>query len=345
MRSTFCLILTIALFTGCSQMRFFGIETFNPAEVTYPVEVKKVLIVNNAVPQPPDSGYKYFLMGEKQDTCRAQADSALFDACRSLGQAIVETDFFQDVLLFHENTRYDDSFLLDTKLSQEDVISLCEETGADAVISFDRLLFEMDKYITQSNDGYFLGLINLKAKGIVRSYLPSRENPQASILVEDSLFWAEEAPNQTILNAILPLPDDALRTAGDYIGGKVFTMFVPHWNRETRWYYTSNGARWKEASAFAANGKWENALEKWTYIHERSSGWKNKAKTAANIALVHELSGDMEKAIEWADKASTLFKNNTPEDDKLRQYQEAYNAKIIERVRNDKKLNLQFGKD
>lgn len=345
MRSTFCLILLAGLLSGCSQMRFLGIETYKPAAVSYPAEVHKVLVVNNAVPQPSDSGYEYFLGGVRQDTCRANADSALFDACRALGKAIVETDFFQDVLLYHENTREDDSFLSDTKLTQEQVASLCEETDADAVISLDRLLFDMKKQVVAFAGGYLYGQVDVRMSGTVRSYLPARETPQATVLVEDSLFWQQDAPALDLLDQVLPGPDDALREAGNYIGGKVYSMFVPHWDRETRWYYTGTGTRWQEATAFAAKEKWEDAREKWNTIYERSSGWKTKAKTAANIALYYEMSGDMDKALEWAGKSLDLFKKNTKENDKLTQYQEAYKEKILERIQDNKKLNLQLGED
>ena len=51
------------LLSACSTINYVGIETYNPAEVTFPENVAKVLIVNNAVPQPEDAGYT--LCGEK----------------------------------------------------------------------------------------------------------------------------------------------------------------------------------------------------------------------------------------------------------------------------------------
>ena len=51
------------LLSACSTINYVGIETYNPAEVTFPENVAKVLIVNNAVPQPEDAGYEYTLQG------------------------------------------------------------------------------------------------------------------------------------------------------------------------------------------------------------------------------------------------------------------------------------------
>lgn len=92
MRTTLYLLMA-CLFSACSTIEYIGIETYNPAEITFPKNVDKVLIVNNAVPQPDDVGYTYNLYGTVQDTARAHADSALYDACHSLGKSIVDVSF------------------------------------------------------------------------------------------------------------------------------------------------------------------------------------------------------------------------------------------------------------
>ncbi|MDR0748690.1 MAG: tetratricopeptide repeat protein [Tannerellaceae bacterium] len=341
MRSTICLFI-LCLFTACAQMRFVGIETFNPAEITYPGHVRNVLIVNNAAPQRPDSGYEYKINGVLQDTCKAYADSALFDACRALGEAIVETGFFDDVLLFEENTRKDKSGLLDVKLTREEVQALCEETGADAVISIDRLLFKMKKEVSVFPEGYVYGTIDMEMTGIVRSYLPFKETPHATVLIADSLFWGEEAFDIKILNQLLPLPDNALRIAGAYIGNKTHPVFVPHWDRESRWFFTGAGAHWKKASVYAAKNKWGEALEEWRYIYNNSSNWKNKAKSASNTALAYELTGDLDKALLLATEACELYEKNAGESNPYTYYQYLYKETLTKRIESEKKLTLQI---
>ena len=197
------------LLSACSTINYVGIETYNPAEVTFPENVAKVLIVNNAVPQPEDAGYEYTLQGEKQDTCKAKADSALFDACRTLGEAIVEASYFNDVLLYHDGVRKDNQAFLDTKLTQGQVASLCDETGADAVISIDRLLFDMKKSVGTLGEGYVMGMIDVQMAGVIRSYVPDREAPLATVHMKDSIYWAESADYMPILDKVLPSPENA----------------------------------------------------------------------------------------------------------------------------------------
>lgn len=333
----------LCLLAACSSVRYLEIETCNPSEITYPGIVRRVLIVNNALPQPPDSGYEFTCLGVAQDTCRANADSALQDACRALGSAIAGSGFFEDVLLFQETTRKEGAFYADIKLTQEEVQSLCEETGADAVISFDRLLFAMKKEVNAFMGGYVRGTIRVDILGIARSYLPGEKNPGITALVSDSVFWSEEAFSPEELSLLLPAPDEALRIAGNYAGSNLYSVFVPHWNSEIRWYFTGPGARWKEASACAVSEKWEKASERWQYIYDNSSRWSDKAKSASNLALACEINSRMEKALEWAEKSYNLFKTHKGKDDLHTSSQQLYTEILRKRILNDRKLNLQFG--
>lgn len=342
MRSTFCLLALIG-FTSCATINYLDIETYNPAEITFPVGVDNILIVNNAVPQPEWSGYTFKLLGVEQDTCRAKADSALVYACRMLGRAILEENYFRDVLLYNKPIRTDNEFLVDRKLSSEQVDALCRETGADAVITLDKLLFSMNKEVFSHSSDFIEGDIRVDVSGIVRAYLPNRISPLATIQTSDSLFWSESVPHVSALAFVLPQPDEALMIAGAYIGGKVYPNFVPYWDNETRWYYTAVSAAWKEATAYARAGKWEDAAQRWELIYNKSQKWETKAKAASNIALAYEMTGKFREAESWVGKASALWDKNAPEDDRDRKMTALYAKALTERIRANIKLDQQIG--
>jgi hypothetical protein len=300
-------------------------------------------MVNNAVPQPPDTKYEVVLFGVEQDTCRAAADSALFDACRFLGEAILEEDYFDDVLLYGKPVRTDHSFLADTRLTAGQVSGLCEETGAGAVISFDRLLFDMKKNVTALSGGGVAGSIQVKIHGVIRTYLPQREQALATVVVTDSIRWEEAAFDTTMLNSILPSPENALRIAGRYIGLSAYYNFVPHWKSDSRWYYTGMGSKWKEASACASAEKWDLAAEKWQSIYESSANKTAKAKAASNIALCTEIKGDFQDACEWALRSRGLFEESTGAESEETQRLVLYAKVLQKRIQLDRKLNIQFG--
>ncbi|WP_289005469.1 DUF6340 family protein [uncultured Parabacteroides sp.] len=338
-----CCLLSVCFLASCSSVNYVGIETYNPAEITFPGNVGKILVVNNAVHQPDDVGCEFTLFGDKVDTCRVKADSALFYACSGLGKAMADISFFNDVLLYHDAVRKDDVYYEDKKLTQDQVQDLCDETGTDAVVSIDRLLFESKKNIMAYAEGYVGGEIQVKISGVVRGYLPGRPNPLATVYVTDSVFFNEEAPNLILLDKFLPSSENALRASAEYIGMKTSPNFVPHWNNETRWFYTGMGTKWKEASAYAQSEKWDKAVEYWEHLYEKSGGWKAKAKAASNIALGYEMKTKLDEAYEWANKSAELFKKGEGEDGKNTKLLALYVEVLRNRVRSDKKLNMQFG--
>ena len=82
------------MLSACSTINYVGIETYNPAEVTFPENVAKVLIVNNAVPQPEDAGYEYTFAGESRILAKRKRIVRCLTLCRTLGEAIVEASLF-----------------------------------------------------------------------------------------------------------------------------------------------------------------------------------------------------------------------------------------------------------
>lgn len=334
--------LAAVLFTACNTINYIGIETYNPAEVTFPKSVGKVLIVNNAVPQPEGDNYKHIIKGEEKEGAKAKADSALFDACRVLGGAIANSSYFNDVLLYHNPTREDKSAYEDKRLTVDQVNTLCDENYVDAIISIDRLLFNMKREVSSFAESFYIGTIDVKMSGVIRCYIPNRKSPLTTIQVNDSIQWAESAEYVNILDKILPTPDNALRGAAEYFGAKAYSNFVPHWENETRWYFGGAGARWKEASAFANNEKWDEAGAKWKMIYDSSSSWKSRAKAASNLALCHEMKGELREAYEWAHKSYEMFKGKSGENDNTANLLELYVKALAERINSDKKLNSQF---
>ena len=292
--------------TACGGMNYVGIETCNPGEITFPKAVKKVLMVNNAVAQSEKEGYTYTLLGVKQDTAKARADSALFDVCSACGRGILNASYFDDVLLLHDFLQEGGSqfaHLRDERLNESQVAALCEANGTDAVISLDKMLFKMDRQVTNIGAGFVSGTIKVEMKGIMRAYLPGRGKALATVLLEDSVEIQQSAESIKILDDYLPSPENALRLAGDYLGGKVASYFVPNWNKDG----------------------------------------KTKAKLASNMALASEMDNRLDKAYEWAQIAYDSFCETEGNDSKDALLLKAYTEVLKGRIQSDKKLNAQIG--
>ena len=342
-KSSIFLVIGTLLLTACGGINYIGIETCNPGEVTFPNDVKKIMMVNNALPQSDDSGYAYTLLGIAQDTARAKVDSALFDICTACGRAILDADYFEDVLLFQDPLREKGIGLVDKKLSREQVAALCTSNDADAIIALDKMLFYMEKKVENIGAGFLSGTIDIKMNGILRAYLPERNQPLATILVEDSVRFEQMADNNRLLDLYLPTPEDALRIAGDYLGNKLSAYFVPHWSEETRWFYSNMNSRWKEATAYASEGKWDEAERIWKMLYQTIASESKRAKLASNIALTEEMQSQFQNAYDWAGKAENLFRKSEGDASNNTKLLKAYQEVLGQRIQSEQKLNIQIG--
>lgn len=338
------LISSLFIFAACNSISHLQIQTYSPAEVTFPESVGNMLVVNNAVPQPSDRGCTYNVFG-KPDTCSIHTDSALYEACHTLGKTIVDESFFNDVLLYNKPIKTDSAgYLKDKKLTQAEVKALCDETSTQAIISLDQLLFKLERNAVILGDNTLLGQIDVQVAGVYRAYLPSREQPLATIIVGDSLRWQEYADDLKELSLILPNNDEALRETGKYIGAKSAPCFVPHWENASRWYYNGFSSRWKEASSFASMEKWDEATTRWKSLYEHAKG-KDKARLASNLALCSEIKTRLTEAFDYATKSYELFKQAGGEKDTLTVMQKSYMETLAQRLQADNKLKIQYGKN
>ena len=90
-----------------------------------------------------------------------------------------------------------------------------------------------------------------------------------------------------------------LRGAGKYFGAKVYANFVPHWEKGDSLVLYRNGFTLeKRLPAYAANEKWDMAEDRWSGLYRGTENWKSRAKAASNLALCHEMRGDLKEAYE-----------------------------------------------
>ncbi|MDR2918914.1 MAG: DUF6340 family protein [Tannerella sp.] len=335
------IVLLLLSFAACSPVRYMGIETYNPSGITFPREVKSVLIVNNAVPQPEVPFES--TMQSKRDSVHISADSAFFDFCRTLGLEIAASPYFEDVRLLEEGYRKDKYFFTDRMLSTNDVSLLCEEHDVDAIVSLDQLMFRIRESAWKSSEFDFEGWMEIDVTGVIRAYLPERNTPLTSILISDTI---SPQLGYDILDvaSVLVYPEIMLRETAKAVAEKSSVNFVPYWSNDVRWYYVSSNAQWKEAAASATLDRWEQAYDKWKAVYDKTpeSSWQSKSRLASNMALSKELTGDFAKALYWATESYRLLQGKLKESDRNFTLQKLYIDVLKHRILADKRLHNQI---
>ena len=341
-----CFLLSV-LFTACKSMSYFGIETYTPAEVTFPGNVKAVVIADNALNQPSGFGKETDVADEKRNDNPVDTDSITYFAAQALAKTLYDSKFFDHVMLYKDPVRTQGPFYSDVKLLPEQVSLISGRTNADAVISIDRLLFNAEKELISLENNYELGGMIIRVSGVLRVYLPDKNEPLSTLYVSDSVKCWIGTGNVPGADGVNIFSDkDALRYAVMETLYRTRSRFIPYWTPEERCFYKQVGSRWIEASVYARNEKWDEAAGRWLNIFQSAGKNTTKAMAAYNMALYYELKGDFPEALDWAEKSLSLFEEHYKEKKQHANVKQAksYVDILTKRIEIDKKINVQLGK-
>ena len=333
------------LLMSCSGIRYFSIETHEPAQVTLPVPIRSLLITNNVVEQPEDVGHNEKRLGKRDyDRTKASSDSIAIYYTEALAQFLSEEEYFDTIKYYNEPLRKDKSFWQEFPILPEKMYELRQETGTDAIVSLDKLLIETywtDYYQTQ---GYKYAALNAKIQSTIRVYLPSLDGKIPAVQFIDSLHWEgyEIRDDGAFAEIVVPTQEDAMKELAVYAAEKMVKVFSPHWEVQDRWYYTPMNSKMREGEVFAKNNQWEAALNKWNEYYEKEKNKSNRAKAAHNIALAYEMLDDMTSAQEWAEQSVQLFIQSTSGGSNERRRSLIYQKELERRVDLSNKLNMQL---
>jgi hypothetical protein len=322
------------------------IETYNPAAITFPPEIKTVMIVNNSAQQPDDTGHRYVRIGKGDTIMHVPADSTAYAFCMRLGKNIAESPVFYDVRICDDTLRRDSVFYDKRPFSARDVQAFCENYGVDALISLDNFVFltetqesELNTYSAETSTS-----IRVNLSGELRAMWPEQKEVYA-FPFSDSLKWLW-SEYYHLDSSVKGISGSDVQYAMHYLsavtGEKMRMNFVPYWSYDNRWYYTDISSEWKRGTAYAVAAKWSEAAGIWETLLAKTGKWRPKARLLSNLALCNEITGDFEKAITYAEKSYRLFEENAGEDDDYTKLQKRYLEILRERAGNDSVLSKQL---
>ena len=309
-------LIFILILSSCSGIKYLTVETREPAQITLPHNVLRVAVVNNVVQQPDKIGHNSVTLGSTVvNRAEASADSVSIFYTEALSQFINDENYFQRVTYYNDQIRNDNDFFQEILLDPEKMNKIRKETGADAIISLDRLIIETTKKEHFKQQGYSYSEMTGKINSTIRVYMPTMEGKIPRVQFTDSLHWAgfDIQDGKAYSQEMLPSREEAMKSLVITAAEKMTYVFAPHWERQDRWYYTSASKLMREGEAFAKGAEWLKAIAKWEEYYNNTSerNKTNKAKAANNIALAYEMLGEMGEALKWATEANNLFIEST----------------------------------
>jgi len=336
------LIISLAFFVCFSSCRSayyqMEIEVREPAFITFPIDVKELIVVNNAVEQPNDAGITRTYKEAPMEIYSLQLDSISWTTAISFMSSIKEADFFDDVFLHNESVRTDNDWMTGLPLSEEFRHEIFNTQGFDGIVSIDRILFKLDEHVSQNSA--LTDYIDAKADILLSCsiYLNGRERPLTTFTLSDSVFFKRSVMSELIV-IFKEIPEDLLYGLAYSIGEKLAYSIIPSWITAERTVYVGIEARMQEAYSYSKTGKWSVAESIWLNEYNKKSKESDKGKTANNIALANEMQDRLEEALLWAEKSREHFLNSNSSNDS---HINRYISDLQKRIHNSQILNLQL---
>lgn len=301
-------IFTVMFFGSCKTLLYTNIEVLRPAQVAFPLDVDNVLIVNNSVPQPENVGHTTRLINEDTRTVELPADSLSIFLTTSLAEEIASRQFFGTTQLIHETVNTTSDYTANKPLSSYNVSRLCTAYNADAIISLNKLeVSDVLEEFYLSGYGFYL----LELNTVYHSYW-SIQHPNKTIIdtlqFADTVHWAAESTSRRRLFENFPKRYDALIDGALYVGGKSANRFIPYWEEVDRYFFVNNNDWIKKGMNAVYEQEWDNAIEIWKQALLETKKKKDRAYIANNLAVVYEISGDIENAYRCMDVSVTSYK-------------------------------------
>jgi hypothetical protein len=325
---TLVLILSVVL-QGCftsTNISTINIEIIIPVEHKFPPGYKNVAVRYNNSNISRNPQFSTWYLDNEKFTDTTNLDSIASENYFQNFITHLKYQQYFDTVIDLEPKNYTDIKLIDSLAtfinpefclySVNDIQQIADSTGADLFLSFDFFASHDGIFTTHykpnksDTSGILVNDFNIyrDATEVVHIlsgwnfYDLKKQKLIYSHLKTDTIKWIEPVYNINIAKRILPSRRDAVLNAADIAGNQFVEFLVPHWLEVERMYYKFGQGKLKSANNLIKQNRWMEAAA----IYRKNAKNRNKkmaSKCMFNMALICELSGDMEAASDWVTKS------------------------------------------
>jgi len=303
----FILILGVVFLTSCTGLLYTSLDVLRPAKVAFAKNANDLLIINNTVNQPAVYGHKTQLLYETPKNILINTDSLSIFCLGALTEDLEGKDFFSSIQLIPNTMNKGKEFFGTAKLTSDQVNKLCLTNQVSAILSLDKIKVNDDlteNYLTESST--YLSTLELKFETYWSIHYPN--NPEVtSVQYTDTVFWESESYYRKKAIGDLPDRNDALVDGALNIGHKTVNRFVPYWDKVDRYIFNTNNKLMKQGLDSVYVKNWKSAISLWETEYNKTRNTRIMAQAANNIAVGYEITGDLDKALDYATKAFYSF--------------------------------------
>jgi hypothetical protein len=308
------LSLAVCLFAiGCSSTNTVTMSVLEPAVVSLPSDMTEIGVINRNLPEGESGSgvletldQVFSVKGPELDKMGAEAglNGLVTELQRNQRFTRVERPEVDQI----ENPTYG---VFPAPLSWERVDEICSEHDLDG-------LFSLEFYDTNTNVDYRTERVTIE--GPLGVQIPALEHHAVVNTTIKTGWRIYDNINRIIIDEFVSTDrvttvgrginpaeavkaltgrTEAVQTISGDIGRGYAQTVLPYWTRVRREYYVRGNDNLKMAKRRAQTGNWDGAAEIWLRETENSRA-KVAGRAHYNMAIINEINGDLEEALEWA---------------------------------------------
>lgn len=301
-------------------MQDLYLNVIQPAPVTIPSYVKKAGIIDRS--EPSDATKTVDAIDKVISLEGSGLDKEGAAACvDGVGNELAKNDRFTDVIhIGIAASQAPGLGIFPSPLSWETVDKICQDNGVEILFSLE--LFDTDTKVSYQvnktdNPKTILGALtgieqradmNTLVKTGWRIYDPAGNKILDEIMINRDLTFSATGLTPVIAASALINRKDAVKQVGANAGIAFADRILPYPIKVTREYYVKGTDNFKLAMRRARTGNWDGAGELW-----KKETMNNDSKIAGracyNMAIISEINGYLDIAIDWSVKAYENYNN------------------------------------
>ena len=302
------------MLTACSTTHQLSINTIEPAPVDLSGNIKRIGIINSSIPSER-AEYKdrlgQILSTEDQELAKQGTDAAI----NGLFDELAKDERFEKILLLEDVPEVMKGLsLAPDNTSWNTIETLCRTHEVDAI--FTLAYYDTDTKISlkktkmQQRD-LVRDIVEVKAHEITLETLIENGwriyDPQNKEVIDEFSFndqITSSAKGLSPIYALRAITDrkDSVLQKSMNTGSAYGSRLQPSKQVIYRDYYISGTENLIQADILAQEEDYDGAKSLWKLDVEHSSA-KVRARACHNLAVIHELNGDLEAASDWASKS------------------------------------------
>lgn len=311
-------VILVVILSSCSATNDLTLPVTQPAPVYINKQITKIGIINRSI---PDKKYEAIDAVDKILTIEGKEldKKGSLVAIENLKDELLKNNRIQNVVLIDsiDFKKYGiDQF--SAELSWAKIDEICKKHNVEAI--YELSFFDTDSKIayrtitSQVNNNLGLKIPIIEQEATVSTLVKYgwRIYDNTDKQIRD--VYSDATTLTTTGRGINPMKafeailtrKDAVLDASKNIGINYSYRILPFNIRVSRDYYVKGTNNFEIGKRRAQAGKWDSAAELWL-LETNNRDSKIAGRACYNMAIINEINGDLDKAIDWATKSYTDY--------------------------------------